>query len=58
MQFSKSARILTTAFALVAMIGLAGCEEEGAGEKAGKKLDEAGKEIGKSMDEMKKNLSK
>jgi hypothetical protein len=56
MEFAKSARIVGAAFAVVAMLGMAGCGEEGAGEKAGKKLDKAGKEMGKSMDDMKKKL--
>lgn len=56
MKFTNSIRVLGTAFAVVAMLGLAACGEEGAGEKAGKKLDKAGEEIGKSLDDMKKNL--
>ncbi|MDX1485663.1 MAG: transport-associated protein [Alphaproteobacteria bacterium] len=52
----KSLRALGAAFAVMAMIGLAGCGEEGAGEKAGKKLDKAGEELGKSVDDMKKQL--
>ena len=42
--------------AVVGLLGLAGCGEEGAGEKAGKKLDKAGQELGKSVDDMKKKL--
>lgn len=43
---------------IIGILTLAGCEEEGAAEKAGKKIDKAGQEIGKSVDEMKKNLGK
>ncbi len=56
MKFSNSIRVLGAAFAVVAMLGLAACGEEGAGEKAGKKLDKAGQEMGKSLDDMKKKL--
>jgi hypothetical protein len=58
MRISKSLKAVGSAFAVVAMLGLAGCGEEGAGEKAGKKLDNAAKEAGKTMDDMKKSLSK
>ena len=51
MKISKSLKTLGTAFAVVALLGVAGCGEEGAGEKAGKKLD-------KTMDDMKKSLGK
>ncbi len=47
---------LGSVFAVAAILGLAGCGEEGAGEKAGKKLDKAGQELGKSVDDMKKKL--
>ncbi len=47
---------LGSVFAIAAILGLAGCGEEGAGEKAGKKLDKAGQELGKSVDDMKKKL--
>ncbi len=56
MNISRFFRALGAAVAVVALVGLAGCGEEGAGEKAGKKLDKAGKEIGKSVDDMKKQL--
>ena len=56
MNVSQSLRALGTAVAMMAMVGLAGCGEEGAGEKAGKKLDKAGQEMGKSVDQMKKKL--
>ena len=49
MQFSNSVRGFVAAFAVVAMFGLAGCGEEGAGEKAGKKLDKAAEEMKKSL---------
>lgn len=45
-------------FAFIAILALAGCGEEGAGEKAGKKLDKAGQEMGKSIDDMKKSIGK
>ena len=51
MKISKSLKIFGTAFAVVAMLGMAGCGEEGAGEKAGKQLD-------KTMGDMKKSLGK
>ena len=51
MRVSKSLKTFVSAFAVVAMLGLAGCGEEGAGEKAGKKLDQ-------TMDEMKKTMNK
>jgi hypothetical protein len=56
MKFSEPLRAFGAALAIIAMVGLTGCGEEGAGEKAGKKLDKAGKEIGKSLDGMKKKL--
>ncbi len=56
MNNSQSFRALSTGVAMVAMVGLAACGEEGAGEKAGKKLEKAGAEIGKSIDDMKKKL--
>ncbi len=56
MKISIPIRVLGAAFAVVAMLGLAACGEEGASEKAGKKLDKAGQEIGKSLDDMKKQL--
>ena len=56
MEYLRWVRVLGTAFAVVSMVGLAGCGEEGAGEKAGKKLDKAGQEMGKSVDEIKKQL--
>ncbi len=56
MAVSKSLKMLGTAFAVVAMLGLAGCGEEGAGEKAGKKLDKAAQDAGKTMDDLKKSL--
>ena len=49
MQFSKFTRGFAAAFAVVAMMGLAGCGEEGAGEKAGKKLDKAAEEMKKKL---------
>ena len=51
MKISKSLKVFGTAFAVVAMLGLAGCGEEGSGEKAGKKLD-------KAVGDMKKSLGK
>ncbi len=56
MIISQSFRVLGIGVAMAAMVGLAACGEEGAGEKAGKKLDKAGAEIGKAMDDAKKKL--
>ena len=56
MNISRFFRALGAAVAVVAMLGIAACGEEGAGEKAGKKLDKAGQELGKSVDDMKKQL--
>lgn len=58
MKFAGNIARFGAALGVVAILGLAGCGEEGAGEKAGKKLDKAGQELGKSVDEMKKNLKK
>ena len=58
MRFTGIIAKFGTVCGVVAILGLAACEEEGAAEKAGKKIDKAGQEIGKSVDEMKKNLGK
>lgn len=56
MRLSKGFRTFGSAFTLLAFLGAAGCEEEGAAEKAGKKLDQAAEEMNESMDDMKKKL--
>ena len=50
MIISKSLKAIGAAIAVVAMLGLAGCGEEGAGEKAGKKLDKAVGDMKKTLD--------
>ena len=56
MRIANRVKKLGIIFPIFAILGLGSCEEEGAGEKAGKKLDKAGQEIGKSVDDMKKSL--
>jgi hyperosmotically inducible protein len=48
---SLSYRGLFIVFLLAFVLGLAGCQQEGAGEKAGKKIDNAAEKAGKKIEE-------
>jgi predicted small lipoprotein YifL len=41
---------MKTLFALLALVALAACHQEGPAEKAGRQLDEAGKSAARSME--------
>lgn len=56
MRLSEGFRAFGAVFALLALLGMGACEEEGAGEKAGKKMDEAAEEVGESMENMKDEM--
>lgn len=44
-------RILVCAMALTFLLAIAGCEEEGPAEKAGKRIDEAAEKAGEEIEE-------
>lgn len=50
-KFSKATRAGFGALMFVAALGVAGCEEEGAAEKAGKALDQTAKDAKKAVDD-------
>ena len=48
---SLSYRGLIIVFLLAFVLGMAGCQQEGAGEKAGKKIDKAAEQAGKAIED-------
>jgi hyperosmotically inducible protein len=51
---SLSYRGLFIVFLLSFVLGMAGCQQEGAGEKAGKKIDKAAEQAGKAIEDQRK----
>ena len=47
---NKIIRGFVTMLSVVAFFGIAGCEEEGPAEKAGKKIDNAAEELKKTLE--------
>ncbi|MGD2082057.1 MAG: hypothetical protein PVF91_03775 [Chromatiales bacterium] len=48
---TRTIRCLTVAVAGAAILGIAGCEQEGPAEKAGKQIDQAMEESAESLEE-------
>jgi hyperosmotically inducible protein len=47
---SLSFRFFVIVFLLAFVLGLAGCQQEGTAEKAGRKVDQAGEKTGKAVE--------